>query len=126
MAATARIMLMPGNFAPVASARPVFTAPAARPFHMAIWLNSNKGYQNSHRIVRNPLFLHSLRRFFGSRNCRVFTRPFLGALIPPYPASNPLKSHTQNGSPPRVNPKSIVLLDAVEQAYQVVVQRVSI
>jgi hypothetical protein len=39
-------------------------------------------YQNSHRIVRNPLFLHNLRRFFGSRNCRLFTRPFLGALIP--------------------------------------------
>ena len=36
MAAAARIMLVAGNFAPVASARPVFTAPAARPFHMAI------------------------------------------------------------------------------------------
>ncbi len=36
MAATARIMLIAGNFAPVASARPVFTAPAVRPFHMAI------------------------------------------------------------------------------------------
>ena len=76
-----------------------------------IGLNSHKGTK-----TLTGLFLHNLRRFFGSRNCRLFTRPFLGTLIPSVSCKQSSEESYSEWVTTRGKSKIYqhVLLDAVE------------
>jgi hypothetical protein len=79
-------------------------------------------YQNSHRIFRDLLCSKNLRQFCGSQNRLLFSRPILGALYLPYPATGPPKSRAL----PESVTAQILSLEAVEQAYQEAVHGVSV